>query len=194
LLIFLFLTLERLEIGPEGVALGCAIIALALTKIDPAEIFKELDWETLFFIAGFMFIVSGLEKTKIINDFSVQLFQLAGQNSFNASILTLFFTGLASMVISNVAVALTFTPIINSQVFQGINSIPIWSALVLGTNLGGAATPFSGTVCVMAIGALKREGISVNFKEFTKIGLATTVIQLAFSALYLVVRFKLIGV
>ncbi|RJS82377.1 hypothetical protein CW707_01075 [Candidatus Bathyarchaeota archaeon] len=72
LLIFLFLTLENLGVGPEGVALGCAILALILSKLDPAEIFKELDWETIFFIAGFMFIVGGLEKSQFLNILSTQ--------------------------------------------------------------------------------------------------------------------------
>jgi Na+/H+ antiporter NhaD/arsenite permease-like protein len=43
----------------------------------------------------------------------------------------------------------------------------------------------------MAIGALKREGISMSFSEFTKIGLATTLLQLGVSSLYLVGRFGL---
>jgi Na+/H+ antiporter NhaD/arsenite permease-like protein len=60
LLIVLFLTLENLGVGPEAVALGCAVLALALSGSDPAEIFKKLDWETIFFIAGFMFVVGGL--------------------------------------------------------------------------------------------------------------------------------------
>ena len=64
-------------------------------------------------------------------------------------------------------------------------------ALVLGTNLGGAATPLSGSVCIMAIGALKREGISISFREFTKVGLVTTMLQLSFASLYLIVRFGL---
>jgi Na+/H+ antiporter NhaD/arsenite permease-like protein len=193
LLILSFLTLENLQVGPEGVAIGCAILALALTKIDPAEIFKELDWETLFFIAGFMFIVSGLESTEIIKNVSEAIFRFAGENTFSISVLMLFFTGLASTVVSNIAVALTFAPIISSKVFQGINLAPIWSALVLGTNLGGAATPFSGTVCIMAIGALKREGIVVDFKEFTKVGVITTIVQLSFSAFYLIIRFGWVG-
>lgn len=193
LLIFLFLTLENFGIGPEGVALGCAILALILSKLDPAEIFRELDWETVFFIAGFMFIVGGLEKTQILNELSAQLFQIARGSIFNATLITLWFSGLASTVVSNLAVALTFSPIINSEAFLGLNSPAVWSALVLGTNLGGATTPFSGSVPMMAVGALKREGISIHFGDFAKAGLITTLLQLSFSSLYLIVRFRLIG-
>ena len=193
LLIFLFLTLENLGVGPEGVALGCAILALILSKLDPAEIFKELDWETVFFIAGFMFIVGGLEKSQFLNILSTQLFQTFGQSSLNATLSTLWFSGIASTIVSNLAVALTFSPIIKLQNFSDLSSIPVWSALILGTNLGGATTPFSGSVCMMAVGALKREGITVHFGDFTKVGLVTSLVQLSFSSLYLILRFGLIG-
>ena len=192
LLIFLFLTLENLGVGPEGVALGCAILALILSKLDPAEIFKELDWETVFFIAGFMFIVGGLEKSQFLNILSTQLFQTFGQSSLNATLSTLWFSGIASTIVSNIAVALTFSPIIKLQGFSGLSSSAVWSALVLGTNLGGATTPFSGAVCMMAVGALKREGITVHFGDFTKVGLITSLVQLSFSSLYLILRFGLI--
>lgn len=191
LLVVLFLTLENFGVGPEAIALGCAILALVLSGLDPTEIFRRLDWETVFFIAAFMFVVGGLEKTGILNDVSTQLVQLAGDNPLKASLLTLWFSGLASTVVSNIAVALTFAPILSG--FSGLNDAAIKSALVFGTNLGGAATPLSGAVCIIALGALKREGISLSFQEFTKVGVITTFLQLAFASLYLIVRFGLGG-
>ncbi|UCE58027.1 MAG: hypothetical protein JSW19_02220 [Candidatus Bathyarchaeota archaeon] len=187
-LVVLFLVLGNLGVGPEAVALGCAILALALSGLDPAEIFKGLDWETIFFIIGFMFIVGGLEKTGILNNISTQLFQIVGNKPLEATITTLWFSGLASTLISNTAVALTFSRIIGAS---GLGSAATWSALVLGTNLGGATTPLSGAVCMMAVGALKREGISLSFSEFTKAGLVTSVLQLGFASFYLIIRFRL---
>ena len=194
LLLLLFLFLENFGVGPEGIALGCAILALVVSRLDPAEIFKELDWETVFFIAGFMFIVGGLEKTQFLGDVSSQLFQTLGESPLTASLAILWFSGFFSTVMSNLAVALTFTPIISSQALTGLKGASVWSALILGTNLGGAATPFSGSVCIMAIGSLKREGIAVDFGGFTKAGLITTIIQLSFSSVYLALRFGASGV
>lgn len=189
LLIVLFLTLENLGVGAEAVALGCAIVALALSGADPAEIFKKLDWETIFFISGFMFVVGGLESTGILSDISIQLFQVVGQSQLGSAMATLWFSGLASTTVSNIAIALTFSPIINGV--SGLGSPAVWSALVLGTNLGGATTPLSGAVTMMGVGALKREGISLSFAEFTKVGIITSLIQLGFSSLYLIIRFNL---
>ena len=193
LLVILFLTLDTIGVGPEAVALGCGILALLISKVDPAEIFREIDWETVFFIGGFMFIIGGLESTHFLNDISVQLFNFAGGSSLVATQMTLWFSGFASVFVSNIAVALTFTPIIAAQIGSGLNLNAVWSGLILGTNLGGATTPFSGAVVMMAIGTLKREKISVKFGEFAKIGIITSLIQLSFSSIYLVFRFGLLG-
>jgi Na+/H+ antiporter NhaD/arsenite permease-like protein len=193
IMIVLFLTLDAIGVGPEAVAIGCGILALLICKADPTEIFREIDWETIFFIAGFMFIIGGLESTHILSDVSTQLFQLAGGSSLIASQITLWFSGISSAFVSNIAIALTFTPIISTQALSGLNLGALWSALVLGTNLGGATTPFSGAVMMMAIGTLKREKISVKFKDFTKVGVITSLIQLGFASFYLILRFGLIG-
>lgn len=189
LLVGLFFTLDTLGVGAEAVALGCAILALTISNIDPAEIFKKLDWETIFFIAGFMFVIGGLESTKLLTELSVQLFQTVGESQLGATMATLWFSGLASSSVSNVAIALTFLPILGGV--AGLNSPAVWSALVLGTNLGGATTPLSGSVTMMAIGALKREGISMSFGEFIKVGVITTLVQLGFASFYLIIRFNL---
>ncbi len=189
LLVLLFLTLENFGVGPEAIALGCAVLAFVLSGLDPTEVFKKLDWETVFFIAAFLFIVGGLEQTGILGDLSTQLAQLAGNSPLKATLATLWFSGLASTVISNAAIAITFTPVLTG--FSGLNDAAVTSALVLGTNLGGATTPISGSVVMIAMGALKREGISMSFQEFTKIGLLTSILQLAFASFYLVIRFGL---
>jgi Na+/H+ antiporter NhaD/arsenite permease-like protein len=193
LLIVLFLSVDLLGVGPEAVAIGCGILALLVSHVDPAEIFRELDWETIFFIAGFMFIIGGLEQTQFLGDISRQLFQFAGGSSLVATQMMLWVSGIASVFVSNIAVALTFTPIVSAQVLSGLNLDAIWSGLILGTNLGGATTPFSGAVMMMAIGTLKREKIGISFSDFAKVGVITTLVQLGFSSIYLALRFGLLG-
>lgn len=191
LLMLLFVTVENLGVGPEAIALGCAIVALVFSKINPAEIFREVDWETVFFVAGFMFIVKGLEQTGFLSNLSDQLFQITGGNTLSSTLSTLWISGFSSTILSNTAIALTFTPIIKGLAI--VNSKPLWSALILGTNLGGATTPLSGSVCILAIGMLKREGIPMKFSQFMRVGVIISLIQLGFSSLYLVLRFGLLS-
>ncbi len=193
LLLVLFLASDSIpNIRPEAVALGCAILALILSGMDPSEVFKRIDWETVFFIAGFMFVVGGIERTELLNGLSSGLVSVAGDNPATAAIAILWFSGIASAIVSNVAIALTFIPIIIGT--PSLSNPPVWSGLVLGSNLGGATTPLSGSVVVMAMGTLKQEGISMSFREFTKIGILTSLVQLAFSSFYLFTRFGLGGI
>jgi len=193
LLLVLFLGLftmhDRLNLPPEAVALGCAILALAISRIDPAAIFRSIDWETIFFLGGFFFVVGGLERTGILNDLARGFMNLTGGGTIFLPTLLLWASGLMSTIVSNIAVALTLTPMIKDLGLK--NAISSWAALVFGSNLGGAATPLSGVVTVMALGALKREGFKISLGDFTKAGLLTTFIQLGFANLYILIRFGL---
>ncbi|HIE14504.1 TPA: hypothetical protein EYP70_04460 [Candidatus Bathyarchaeota archaeon] len=191
LLFLLLFFSDRWEIGPEAVALGCAVLALALGGVDPSKVFRRLDWETIFIIGGFFIIIGGVEKTGLLTQLSQYIFQVSGKDVTLAALFILWSSGLISAVMSNITVALTFAPIIKG--LPGLNTPATWTALVFGTNLGGAATPFSGAVCILCLGALKREGVTLSFAEFTKIGVLTTLMQLSFSAGYLVLRFGLWG-
>jgi Na+/H+ antiporter NhaD/arsenite permease-like protein len=190
LMIFLFVFLEEIGLEPEAIALGCAILSLVISGLDPAEIFKGLDWETVFFLGGFFFLVKGMEKTGIYTIVSDEIFRLTAASPLRVSLLTLWFSGSLSTLFSNTAVVLTFIPIIKG--LSTFNPMILWSALVFGTNLGGVTTPLSGSVAVMTLGAMKREGISISFAEFSKVGVVTTLVQLGFASLYLLFRFGLL--
>lgn len=188
-LIFMMIT-DQLGTAPEAIALGFAVLALVVGGQESVEIFKRLDWETIFFLAGMLFLTKGFERTGLLTTLSNYIMGIAGGSSLKSTLLTMWSSGISSTVVSNTAVALVFTPII--QGLHGLNKSALWSALILGTNLGGAATPLSGSVWILALGVLRREGFTVSFVDFTKIGVITTVIQLCIASLYLVLRFGLV--
>ncbi|RJS90260.1 hypothetical protein CW705_06490 [Candidatus Bathyarchaeota archaeon] len=189
LFLVLFLLYEQWNVGPEIIAFACAILALLIVDVDAGSVFRQIDWETIFFIGGFFIIVGGLEKVGILKAVSEAVLNLSHGNQFVAALLTLWSSAFLSIFVSNIAVALTYTPIIGMMKGLGLNMNYLWSALVLGTNLGGAATPVSGAVCALAIGALKEENINLSFVEFSKAGVLTTIIQLLFATFYLILRF-----
>ncbi len=189
LFLVLFLLYEQWNVGPEIIAFACAILALLIVDVDAGSVFRQIDWETIFFIGGFFIIIGGLEKVGILKAVSEAVLNLSHGNQFVAALLTLWSSAFLSIFVSNIAVALTYTPIIGMMKGLGLNMNYLWSALVLGTNLGGAATPVSGAVCALAIGALKEENINLSFVEFSKAGVLTTIIQLLFATFYLILRF-----
>lgn len=191
LMIVLYIYSDRLGLPVEAVAMAVAVIALAVMKYDSARIFSEIDWDTVFFVIAFLFVIRGVEKTGILNELAQIMFQLSGGEPLLTSLLTLFISGIASVFLANVAVALTFTPAIKALPLA--HKEPVWSALVLGTNLGGGTIPVTSIVFAMAIGALKHEEVSIDLGELTKVGAMVTTVQLLFSALYIIVYFGVIS-
>jgi len=189
LFLLLFLLYEQWNVGPEIIAFLCAILALLIVDVDAGTVFRHIDWETIFFIGGFFIIIGGLEKAGVLTFISKAVLNMAHGDLFIAALLTLWSSALLSVFVSNIAVALTYTPIIGVMRGLNLNMNYLWSALVLGTNLGGAATPVSGAVCVLAIGALKEENVNLSFMEFSKAGALTTIVQLFFASIYLILRF-----
>jgi len=187
--LILFLLYEQWNVGPEIIAFICAILALLIVDVDAGAVFRQIDWETIFFIGGFFIIIGGLEKAGVLISISRAVLGMAHGDSFMAALLTLWSSAFLSIFVSNIAVALTYAPIIGMMKDLNLNLNYLWSALVLGTNLGGAATPVSGAVCVLAMGALKEENVNLSFAEFSKAGVLTTIVQLLFATLYLILRF-----
>jgi len=189
-LIIFFVMGDTIGAPTEAVAIGCAVIALATSGYDPRDVFSRLDWETIFFVIGFLFVVRGLERTGVLQEFSSWIMGLASGSVLIITVLMLFLSGIVSIFLANIAVALTFVPTV--KLLDVANKKPIWSALVLGTNLGGATMPVSSVVLVMALGVLKQEGISIDLGEVTRIGFITSMIQMVYAAIYLIFYFRLV--
>ncbi|KYH40101.1 MAG: na+/H+ antiporter NhaD [Candidatus Bathyarchaeota archaeon B63] len=187
--LLLFLLYEHWNVGPEIIAFLSAVLALLVVDVDAGTIFRQIDWETIFFIGGFFIIIGGLDKAGVLAYFSKAVLNLAHGDEFLAALLTLWSSALLSVFVSNIGVALTYTPIIGMMGGLGLNMNFLWSALVLGTNLGGAATPVSGAVCVLTMGALKEENVNLSFIDFSKAGALTTIVQLLFASFYLILMF-----
>ncbi len=189
-MITLFIFSDSIRVGIEAIATGLAVIALATSRYDPGEILSRIDWETIFFVASFLFIIRGLEKTGILSRFARAIVGIAHGDPILAAVYILAISGATSIVMANVAVALTFTSAV--KLMNLADKRAVWSALVLGTNLGGATLPVSSIVLMMALGALKHEGIIVDLSELTRVGVITSLIQLCFAALYLIIAFGLV--
>ncbi|MEM3138137.1 MAG: ArsB/NhaD family transporter, partial [Thermofilaceae archaeon] len=175
--------------SPASVAaLASAVLALAICGYDTTEVFRELDWDTVFFTAAFNVIVEVLSEAEALQGLSQLLHTISASEWIGYSMVTLFISAIVSIVIPNLVVALTFIPVVNG--LQLLDKRPVWSALVLGVNLPGITLPTSSFVIVMTIGALRKEGIHIDPWEVAKIGIPLTFIWLSLAALYIFLLFS----
>jgi Na+/H+ antiporter NhaD/arsenite permease-like protein len=145
---------------------------------------KSLDWETAFFLMGIFILVGSITLTGWVENMSVFLSGLIGQNIFLGYTLIVFISVILSAFVDNVPFLAAMLPVAGSMSAKlHINPSLFLFGLLIGTSLGGNITPIGASANIVACGLLKKEGVEVKFKDFMKIGIPFTIA--AVSAAYL---------
>jgi len=197
-----FLTHSITHIEPSFVALGGAILLMILSKKEPEEIFKSVEWPTLFFFIGLFILVEGLVEIGFISQLADKALHLTGGNLSKTSILILWLSGFASSIVDNIPYTATLIPMIGSENSGIIKSIvtnsphdlqtvryALWWALSLGACLGGNGSLIGASANVVASGIASKSGKELSFLKFTKYGALITVQSLIISTVYLWLRY-----
>jgi Na+/H+ antiporter NhaD/arsenite permease-like protein len=136
---------------------------------------KSLDWETTFFLIGIFILVGSITLTGWIEMISNFLSGLVGRNIFLGYTLVVFISVFLSAFIDNVPFLAAMLPVAISMSDKlQINPSLFLFGLLIGTSLGGNITPIGASANIVACGLLKKEGYTVRFKDFMKIGLPFT--------------------
>jgi len=95
-------------------------------------------------------------------------------------------TGILSGFMDNVSVTAVLVLVIPTIALTGgFNETSIIWATILGANLGASLTPIGGVSNIIGIGLLEREGQSMSWLDFIKLGSIITFIDLAVATGYL---------
>jgi len=149
---------------------------------------KSLDWETAFFLIGIFILVGSVTLTGWIEKASIFLSGLVGNNIFLGYTLLVFISVFISAFVDNVPLLVAMLPVAISMSDKlQINPSLFLFGLLIGTSLGGNITPIGASANIVTCGLLKKEGYTVRFKDFIKIGLPFTLA--AVTAAYLFVWF-----
>lgn len=186
LLMVLALALSSMVSGISDAGLIClafAVLSLAIYRRDVKQVFREFDWETLFFLAGIFVMVGSLTKVGIIDSLAVVFGNIVGNNKLFAYLLIVWFSVLFSAFIDSIPFSLAMLPVAQS-VSQGLGIEPylLYFGLVIGASVGGNVTPIGASANIVACGLLKKEEHPVGFIEFVKIGLPYTVVAVLASS------------
>ncbi|MDD5633964.1 MAG: SLC13 family permease [Candidatus Omnitrophica bacterium] len=149
---------------------------------------KSLDWDTTIFLVAIFILVGGLTHNGWVEIFSGYLSSLVGENVFLGYTMIVFLSMVLSAFIDNVPFLATMLPVAMSMSEKlGIDPPLFLFGLLIGASLGGNITPIGASANIVACSLLKKEGHSVSFGEFMKIGVPFTFA--AVSAAYLFVWF-----
>ncbi|MDM8547850.1 ArsB/NhaD family transporter [Candidatus Venteria ishoeyi] len=159
--IVLFFIHHHLHLYPAFVALIGVVIAMPLIRPRPEALFGEVEWSVLFFFAGLFVIVGGLEASGLLHLIGLQLAELAKnpEDLLLTCIALMWGAALVSAIVDNIPFTVTMIPIILSLESYGVNILPLWWALALGSGLGGNGTHIGATANIICVAEAERSGI-----------------------------------
>lgn len=186
-----FILNNFIDKGLAVISLSGAILLVILTKKKPHDVFKAVEWETLFFFIGLFIMVKGMENIKIIDFVGNKLISITAGNFKMASLLIIWVSAAFASILGNVATATTFSQIIHLMEphFSGFNTQVLWWSLSLGACLGANLTILGAATNVVAVSVGEKSGIKIGFVQFMKFTAIIVLECLVLASIYVSVRY-----
>ena len=169
-----------LAFGMLGI--GWSIIT---SKVKTFNFIKDMDWETLFFLAAIFVIVGSLTETKTTVFLAHAVGKLTSGNLLVTYFILVAFSVFVSAFVDNVPY---FTALIGIIPMLATSyGYPVYLLLfgtIIGTTVGGNITPIGASANIVGVGLLKKQGYIVNFYDFIKVGLPFSLLAVAAGAIF----------
>lgn len=157
----------------------------------PTDLFKEVEWNTIFFFIGLFIIIGGLEASGGIALMAKWILTVTQGSEKATALLILWGSGLISGVIDNIPYTATMTPMILEieKVMGQAYAEPLWWCLSLGACLGGNMTIIGAAANVIVSETAAAHKHPITFMRFMKYGVVVMVTSLVLSSIYIYLRF-----
>jgi len=176
-----------------GIALIGAGMALAISR-DNARVLveKRVDWWTLMFFLMLFASVGTLKQTGVTGVVATRIIELSGGNIPILTTLFAWSSGVLTAVMDNVLAVATFVPIVSDVAGTGLQTFPLWWAMLMGGTLMGNATLIGSTANIVAAGILERRQLGeITFAQWLKPGLVVAVPTLVIANLLVLLQLPL---
>jgi Na+/H+ antiporter NhaD/arsenite permease-like protein len=194
MMVVLFFASEALHMPPSVVGFIGATCLLVWVRPNVEDMLGEVDWTTLMFFVCLFIVVGGVQEVGLIQRIAELMSGLAGDDLLAATQAVIWLSAVASAIVNNIPFTTAFLPIaaVLTQAIPSADNVLYWS-LSLGANLGGNATYVGSAPNVVAVGYLERAGYRVSFVDWLRIGVPVTIVTLLVPALWMYVRYFLLG-
>ena len=141
------------------------ILALSARRV---EIARKVDWETLIFFAAMFVLMASVWESGVLQSF----FTLFGEGITSIPVI-LGLSIIVSQFVSNVPWVALYLPVIT----KSGASMAALMALAAGSTIAGNLSILGAASNVIIIQNAEKEGETLTFPEFVKIGLPLTLVQ-----------------
>ena len=168
------------------IAMIGAVLLLLLSRVDIEEALLSIEWTTIFFFAALFVLVGALEEVGLITSLAQMIIGLVRGNLLLAGVLLIWFSALVSAFVDNIPFVATLIPLILGLGAQGVDIGPLWWAVSLGACLGGNGTLIGASANVVVAGLASKQGYSITFRRYLKIGFPLMILSIVLSTVYLI--------
>ncbi|WP_293797932.1 anion transporter [uncultured Bosea sp.] len=159
------------------VAICAAALLLLTRRIEPRKVYAEIDGPLLLMFAGLFVVVRGLEHAVLTPDL---LTQAARLDLGNVAILT-GVTAILSNLVSNVPAVLVLKPFVEHL----HDPQRAWLVVAMASTLAGNFTLLGSVANLIVAERAAKDGITVDFWTYFKVGAPLTIATLAVGVLVL---------
>jgi Na+/H+ antiporter NhaD/arsenite permease-like protein len=147
--------------------------------------FSRLDWQTGIFLAGVFILVESVSVAGLLDDLALFILRVSEGSPFVVFLLIVWFSVFLSAFIDNVPYLIAMLPVVQVLTPKlGVSPYLLYLGLLLGASVGGNITPIGASANIVAMGILRKQGNTVGFFEFVRIGLPFTVFAVFASTLF----------
>jgi Na+/H+ antiporter NhaD/arsenite permease-like protein len=186
-----FILHDKLNLVNGLIAIAGAVLLVLVSRSDIEDALLSIEWPTIFFFAALFVLVGALEEVGLIGTLAGLITGLVKGNLLFAGILLIWFSALVSAFLDNIPFVATLIPLILGLGAQGVDIAPLWWAVSLGACLGGNGTLIGASANVVVAGLAHKQGYSLTFREYLKIGFPLMALSVALSTVYLVLFYLL---
>lgn len=189
--IILFLVGDTLGVSPALAAFVGVALALAILHPSIPETIRNIQWEILIFFSALFVIVGGMDAAGVFREITSWVLLINNFSPLLIGLLFLWLSALLSAVVENIPIAIALIPVIQGLSQAGLNVIPIWWAVILGTGLGGNGTIVGSAVNIVVAGLSTKSRHPLTARLWNRRGLPIMLISLLIASGLFVLYFSI---
>jgi Na+/H+ antiporter NhaD/arsenite permease-like protein len=185
----MFFLQELLNLSPSFIALAAAGIALLWVRPNTQELFERIEWSVLIFFIALFVIVGGLEASGALEKVAEAILSAGNLSPMTFGIIIIWVVAILSAIVDNIPITIALIPVILNLGASGINTAPLWWALVFGAGFGGNGTIIGSTANIVVASLSERTSTPITSAIWSKRGLPAMIAACVVASIMYVIMF-----
>lgn len=188
-IILLFFLQEVLGTSSSFIALAGAAVAIWWVRPNTQDLFERIEWNVLVFFIALFVMVGGLESSGALDQVAEVMTDAANLNPVLLGIIFIWVVAILSAIVDNIPITIALIPVIISLGASGINTAPLWWAMVFGAGFGGNGTIIGSSANIVVASLSERTRTPITSAMWSRRGLPAMIAACVVASILFVVLY-----